>query len=125
MGPLKRRSFSWCLARKRASPGCRTVRHEVSQPQHRDELHVDCVREPGMRGAQPFRAPRRRRISLLLCNGRLPANDDGQRGGNAPKSLTCASPLLDSRCHLATFAVSLAKRLEAEDLRQDDLKHDV
>ena len=45
--PLKRRSFSWCLARKRASPVCRTVRHEVSQPQRRDELHVDCVREPG------------------------------------------------------------------------------
>jgi len=61
-------------------------------------LRVDCVHGKGMRGAQPFRAPRPRRISLPVCNGSLPARGDGQRDGNVPKSLTYGSPSRDLRC---------------------------
>jgi hypothetical protein len=45
-------------------PCCRTALYKVSRPRFRYELHFDCVREPSMRGAQLFRAPRLGYISL-------------------------------------------------------------
>src|ERR1017187_11008315 len=45
-------------------PCCRTALYKVSRPRFRYELHFDCVREPSMRGAQLFRAPRLGCISL-------------------------------------------------------------
>lgn len=53
---------------------------------------VTCV--VSMRDAWPFRAPQPDRISLLLCNGRPPARDDGLRDDRAPNSLTYVSPVL-------------------------------
>src|SRR5271165_5891298 len=73
-----------------ALTGCQRTRHRVSQPRRRGELHVHCVREPSKRDASPFRVLRPGRISLLLCNGRLPAHDDEPHHGSVPRSLTYA-----------------------------------
>jgi hypothetical protein len=48
-----------------------------------------------MRGELPFRALRPDRISLTRCCGTPLSHDGERRDGNAPKSLTSDSPLLD------------------------------
>ena len=111
MAYLKRRSSYCLLALKQAWPGCRTARRAVSQPRRRDESRVDCGRQPGMRGAQPFRAPQPRRISLLVCNGRLPARGEGQRDGDVPSLRHRVFLREICAVEFATISASLAKGL--------------